>query len=194
MKQLLLLCGSLCFSPVLAQPVDLPFQTTAGDREGLPMSSVQSVMQLRVSAADVDVYDFEVHILLDGNAIMHSSGKPDVNGLISQYLPREYLDRIPDPHSYVLMGYSGSERYYTLELRGVRLWQVIATLATGRVTATRVRPNTLYEYESGAAADIAVELVGERLSAQEVYQAISTQTGCEVNELASGTLSVSGCP
>lgn len=74
------------------------------------------------------------------------------------------------------------------------MWQVIATLAIARSTATGIRPTPFYEYETEAAKDIAVELVGERIPAPDIYQAISAQTGCEISELARGTLTVSGCP
>ena len=195
MRLILLLFGLMCFAPVLAQPVDSPSPDTANAREALPMSSVQGVLYLRVPVEDVGVYDYDVSVLLDGNGIMHTRGKPDENGFITQHLPRAELERIPDPHSYVIMGYNSSgDRYYTLELRGVRMWQVIATLATARARATGIQPMRYYEYETEAAKDIAVELVGERISEQDIYQAISAQTGCEITELASGTLTVSGCP
>src|SRR5688572_25709264 len=102
MQQILLVCGLMCFVPVLAQPVDLPSPDTADAREALPMSSIQVAMHLRVPAEDVGVYDYDVSVLLNGNAIMHSKGKPDENGYITQHLPRAELERIPDPHSYVV--------------------------------------------------------------------------------------------
>lgn len=108
MQQILLLCGLMCFAPVLAQPVDLPFPDTVDARGAVPMSSVQVAMHLRVPAEDVGLYDYDVHVLLDDNGIMHSSVKPDENGFITKHLPRAELERIPDPHSYVIMGYNSS--------------------------------------------------------------------------------------